>query len=214
MQIDEQNEIYQEYADAEAERNGDLYGTEKFRKILAASPVFHFTDPLADYEKRLLERALAELRTSEEWRALEAEDIRWGSPWPMRHMCASELLDRYLQKIQQHYLAEAWHREQIAKCDAKIAELEAWPTQSISKFNRLKHWRERRLVSDMALRRHIDAGHRYERLINKWRGIVYKLHEADIAKEIAAEKRGIGNRYGFNPNMQSRETATEMFEDD
>lgn len=54
---------------------------------------------------------------------------------------------------------------------------------------------------------------RYERLIYKWLGICEIIHQADIAHEIAVERKGMGNKYGFNPNMQSRDTATGVFED-
>ena len=40
-----------------------------------------------------------------------------------------------------------------------------------------------------------------------------KINEAGVALEIAAERRGVGNKYGFNPKAQSRETAEKMHED-
>jgi len=53
----------------------------------------------------------------------------------------------------------------------------------------------------------------YEHLVMKWRGIMAKINEAGVALEIAAERRGVGNKYGFNPKAQSRETAEKMHED-
>lgn len=213
MDNQDPNKLYQEYADDEAERNGDLYGTERFRQILAASPIFQRKDPLANYEQRLQERALKELRTTKEWHDLEAEDIRHGTFGAMRHMSAGELLDHHNKKIQQCYKAITWHQNKITECDNKIAELNTWATDCKAKANRLQHWRNRRIKFDIAIQKHTDLAHRHERLINKWRGIVHQLHEAYFAKEIAAEKRGFRKRYGFNPNMQSRGTATDIFED-
>lgn len=207
------NKLYQEYADDEAERNGDLYGTERFRQTLAASPLFQRKDPLVDYEQRLQERALKELRTTKEWHHLEAEDIRWRALGAMRHMSAEELLERYTKKIQQSYKAEAWHQQQISQCNIKIAELETWQTQCKTKERRLQHWRKRRICSELALQKHTAVTNRYEKLITKWRSIVHQLRETDIAREIAAERNGNGNKYGFNPNMQSRATAIGMFSD-
>ena len=48
----------------------------------------------------------------------------------------------------------------------------------------------------------------------KWLGVIQKIRIADIAKEIKCERGGNGNKYGFNPNMSSRETATDMFQED
>ena len=53
--------------------------------------------------------------------------------------------------------------------------------------------------------------HRLEFLVRKWRSICEAIRVADIKKTIAEERSGHGNKYGFNPNMQSRETATDIF---
>lgn len=214
MDNQDPNKLYQEYADDEAERNGDLYGTERFRQILTASPVFQRKDTLANYEQRLQERALKELRTAKEWHDLEAEDIRHGTFGAMRHRSAEELLDYHNNKIQQCYKAITWHKNKITECDNKITELNTWTTDCKAKENRLNHWRKCRIHFDIAVQKHTDLAHRHERLINKWRSILHQLHEAYIAKEISAEKCGVGNRYGFNPNMQSRDTATGIFTED
>ena len=213
MDIQTQEELYQEYADTMAEENGDLYGTERFRKLLLASPVFKSVDKLKAYEETLLKRAMKEVQQSKVWQALEAEDRTGNTIGARRHMCAGELLERYKGKIQSAYHAEQWHRERIKQCDTEIAALNTWQSDSKSKKNKLTHWTRIKIMHDNKMQEHIAKSHRYEKLIYKWKSICELLKEADIAKDIAREKQGYGNEYGFNPNMQSRETATDMFND-
>lgn len=208
-----QNELYQEYADQCAMENGDLYSSDTFREHLAQSPVWKSIDRLKSYNERLLAKALKELKSKKEWQDLEADDIRHKTSGCMPSMSAYALVDRYRNKIQHSYKAEDWYRKELDACDAQIASLEGWQTTAKSKARRLKHWRERRVGLDVGYHLQIRKSHRYEALIYKWRGITDAIYQADIAKEIAAERNGYGNKYGFNPNMQSRETATGIFSD-
>lgn len=205
--------LYQEYADQCAVENGDLYNTDVFGRHLARSSVFEPIDKLRKYEQRILVHALADLKNRQEWRDLEADDIRHGTAPGMRHMGATSLLERYRAKIQSAYRAEQWYLAKIAECDAKIAEIKTRKTENKSKANRLSHWTGRHVMLEMCYAAQIKKTDRYERLIYKWMGICEMIHQADIAKEIATERAGHGNKYGFNPNMQSRETATGIFED-
>lgn len=213
MNIPDQNELYQEYADQCAVENGDLYNTSAFERLLKRSPVFEPIDKLKHYEQRILTHALANLKNRQEWRDLEADDIRHNTTPGMRQMDAIPLLERYQAKIQSAYRAEQWYLAQIAECDKRIAEIKTWQTWNKSKSNRLTHWTGRRIMLETGYATQIKKTDRYERLIYKWLGICDTIHQAYIAHEIAAERRGIGNKYGFNPNMQSRDTATGIFED-
>ena len=174
----------------------------------------HFIyDPLSEYEKRIAEKALTECKNSNEWRALEADDIRFKATGVMNAMGAEELLYRYKQKIQAAYRAEDWLSKQIQTCDKKLVELSELP-QTKSVANKIKHWKERKLTYDIGLYEQIQKTNRYERLIMKWLGICQKIQITDVKNEIKRERQGDGNKYGYNPNMASRETATGIFEED
>ena len=214
MNIPDQNELYQEYADQCAVENGDLYNTSAFERLLKRSPVFEPIDKLKQYEQRILVHALADLKNRQEWRDLEADDIRHNTTSGMHHMDAISLLERYRAKIQSAYRAEQWYLTQIAECDKRIAEIKTWQTGNKSKANRLAHWTGRRIMLERGYAAQTIKTNRYERLIYKWLGICDVIRQDDIAKEIAAERKGIGNKYGFNPNMQSRDTADGIFTDD
>lgn len=213
MNIPYQNELYQEYADQCAVENGDLYGTSAFERLLKRSPIFEPIDKLKQYEHRILTHALSNLKNRQEWQDLEADDIRHNTTPGMHHIDALSLLERYQAKIQAAYRAEQWYLTQIAKCDKRIAEIKTWQTGNKSKTNRLNHWTGRRVMLEVGYTTQTNKTDRYERLIYKWLGICEMIHQTDIAREIATERAGIGNKYGFNPNMQSRETATGIFED-
>lgn len=190
---------------------------ERFRKEHAArlnEAGRHFVyDPLSEYDRRIAEKALTECKNSDEWRALEADDIRFKATGVMNAMGAEELLDRYKQKIQLAYRAEVWFSKQIQICDTKLSELnEQVQTKSVK--NKIQHWKERKLTYDLGLCEQIQKTNRYERLIMKWLGICQKIKIADIQNEIKRECQGDGNKYGYNPNMASRETATGIFEED
>lgn len=204
---------YQEYADQCAVENGDLYNTSAFGRILARSPVFEPIDKLKQYEACILAHALVDLKHRHEWQDLEANDIRHDTKTGILHMDAMSLLERYQAKIQTSYRAEQWYLTRIAECDTHIVEIKTWKTQNKSKFNRLNHWIGRRIMLDEKYNTQVKKTNRYERLIYKWLGICEMIHQTDIAREITAERAGHGNKYGFNPNMQSRDTATDIFED-
>lgn len=204
---------YQEYADQRAIENGDLYNTNAFERLLKRCPVFEPIDKLKQYEQRILTHALINLKHRQEWQDLEADDIRHNTTPGMYHMDATSLLERYQVKIQSSYKAEQWYLAQIAECDAKITEIKTWQTKNKSKANRIKHWTERRIMFESKYAIQTKKTDRYERLIYKWLSICEMIHQADIAREISAERAGHGNKYGFNPNMRSRATATGIFED-
>ena len=208
------DKLYQEYADQCAMENGDLYSSDTFGQHLAQSPVWKSIDRLKSYKERLVAKALEELKSKQEWRDMEANDIRHKASGAMREMKAYDLLDRYIAKIQRSYKAEYWYHKELDACDERLASLEDWLIPTKSKARRLKHWHERRIALELKYNAQIQKTHRYESLINKWRGIAEVIYQADIAKEIAAERNGDGNKYGFNPNMQSRGTATDMHTND
>lgn len=208
-----QKDTYKEYADMMAAENGDYYNTEEFGKKLANSPVFKIIDKMEGYEEKLLKRALRELRDKKEWQDLEADDIRVKATGIMTQMSAFALLEHYRDKIQHSYKSEDWFKNKLEECDKVIEATSTWQYNSKKKANILKHWRSERVRFDLGYYRAINKSNRYERLIRKWESICYQIELADVAKEIEAEKRGIGNKYGFNPFMQSRATATGVFTD-
>ena len=214
MNTQDQNELYQEYADQCAVENGDLYNTSAFERLLKRSPIFEPIDKLKQYEQRILAHALVDLKHRQEWRDLEADDIRHNTAPGMCHMSATSLLERYQAKIQSAYRAEQWYWGQITECNKRIAEIKTWQTGNKSKSNRLSHWTDRHIMLETRYSTQIKKTDRYERLIYKWLGICDAIRQADISREITAERAGHGNQYGFNPNMQSRETATGIFTDD
>lgn len=191
--------------------------TERFRREHAShlnSLGRHFIhDPLSEYDKKIAEKALADCKSWAEWKALEADDIRIKTTGIMTTMGVEELLERYKLKIQNAYRAEIWFTTQLSKCQAKLDELRSQP-QTKSNRNKIKHWTERKITYELGLASQIDKTNRYESLIMKWLGVIQKIRTADVAKEIKYERRGNGNKYGFNPNMASRETATGMFHED
>lgn len=213
MLTKQNDNLYQEYADMMARENGDYFNTAEFAQKLSNSPVWEWTDKLANYNQILLNHALSILKTRKEWQDAEADDIRHSAYGALKHMNAMDLLERYQNKIQKSYNAEQWHMRQICDCDAKILELNNWNTISKRKTNILKHWRERRVICEAKYQEQVQKSHRYERLIYKWMMICDAIRQSDIAHEIVAEREGVGNKYGFNTNMQSRDTATGVFED-
>lgn len=211
MKAMNQEQLYQEYADCMAVENGDYYNTECFRKILEKSPIFTLIDRLAGYENQILNRAMKELKHRQDWQNLEAEYTCHSAHGVPRHTSAAELLERYKVKIQRCYRAIDRHLLELHKCDVKIAELNQWPGDCKSKRNRLIHWRGQRVIHDNKCEEYTRKANKYEKLLYKWMGICEQLRLAYINKEIELERNGDGNLYGFNSNMQSRETAAEMF---
>lgn len=209
-------QYYQQYGnqptEATLKSNLEKFRNEHKAKLNEAGRHFVY-DPIAEYDRQIAERALNECKNSDEWRALEADDIRFKSTGVMSAMSAEELLERYRQKIQQAYRAEAWFSNQIRDCETKLTELKS-QEQTKSVKNKTKHWAERKLTCELGLCEQIQKTNRYERLIMKWLGICQKIQIADVKNEIKRERQGDGNKYGYNPNMASRETATGIFEED
>jgi len=79
MTTEQNTNIYQEYADMMAREKGDYFNTAEFGEKLAQSLVWEWTDKLASYDQTLLKRALAELKSRQEWQDAEADDIRPGT---------------------------------------------------------------------------------------------------------------------------------------
>ena len=103
---------------------------------------------------------------------------------------------------------------EIRKCEQEIAKIEQSNESARRKHNKLVHWQTRRQNYLVKLHVQTIKTDRFEHLVTKWRGICEQIRIAEINREIRAERTGIGNTYGFNPNMQDRETATGIFTDD
>lgn len=186
---------------------------KQYREKLGDSGRHFVQTPHIDYEKQLIQIALANAKSKQDWQNAEADDMRMQATGQMTHKNASELLDRYLEKIQRSYKAEAWFQNQITICDKKLSEIIASNIPAHKKSNKIKHWKSRRTGFVVNLAVQIEKTNRLEFLVTKWRGICEQIRLAEINKEIRQEKQGIGYKYGFNPNMQSRETATDIFND-
>ncbi len=172
----------------------------------------HFVQsPYTDYEKKLIQIALANAKSKQEWQDMEADDMRMKATGFMTHKNASELLDRYANKIQNAYKSEKWFQRQIDICNTKISEIAASNMPAHKKENKITHWKSRRTGFVVSLAVQIEKTNRFEFLATKWRGICEQIRLAAIKREIRLEKQGVGNKYGFNPNMQSREDATGVF---
>ena len=136
----------------------------------------------------------------------------------MQHRQADELVERYKGKALVKYQSESWLCEQIAICDNMISELQKLPamtgqSKTKSAQNKLEHWRRRKMGYELSLKEILQKIARLENKAMKWRGIREKIRIAEVAREIAAERSGIGNKYGNNPKMESRETAEGIFQD-
>ena len=195
---------------------------EKDRHQRRINTTRHLPTPLEKYELRVAEIAERQCKTPAEWRKDDAEDMRHLASGEMWHKSAGECLERYEMKMQGIYRFWGRYKNQTAACEQMIAELEQLvaeltPTNRKkalqSAQNKLGHWRGRKLDLQRLLVRHRPKERRYERLTMKWRGINEKIKVADIARQIWDERRGIGNKYGFNPKAQDRETAEIMFQD-
>ena len=169
--------------------------------------------PLLDYERKLAQIALDECKSKQEWQTASTDDMRISATGVITHKSAHELYERYQHKIWLSYAAEQWFTNQIKQCEEKLQNITTENISNRRKQNKLKHWQERRLLYRIKLNTQILTSNRYERLLKKWLGICKKIRVCEIYQEIQSERHGNGHRYGFNPNMQSRETATDMFSD-
>lgn len=219
MTLQQNHDIYQEYA--QSMQNNSFQPTDEFADTDIGKLFETASQTQSDflkrfqqhYEQKFIQTALNDAKHKKEWQELEADDIRMRTDGKIKQRDAFELLDRYENKIQQCYKTEQWFLEQMEICDQKILELQNSNLPPQRKHNKITHWRERKTVYDINYFLQIRKTHRIERLVRKWRSISLAIETADIKKTIAEERSGHGNKYGFNPNMQSRETATDVYSD-
>jgi hypothetical protein len=140
----------------------------------------------------------------------------------MNYKQPDQMLTHYQEKSEIANNSEKRHSDKIANCLSKISELENLRIKLLGTNykrrqrkieNKLNHWKQ--LLSDLQdrLNKFEQKSTKYNDETMKWIGIVEKIKNIEIANEITKEKRMIGNKYGFNPLAQSRETAEIMFED-
>ena len=219
MPLQQNYDIYQEYC--QSMQNNSFLPEDEFADIniiklfkAASEPQVEFLKRFQrEYEQKFIQTALNDAKHKKEWQQMEADDIRMRANGIITQLSATELLDRYCNKIQHAYKSEQWFLEQIEICNQKILELQNSNLPPQRKHNKITHWRERKTVYDINYFLQIHKTHRIERLVRKWRSISLAIETADIKKTIAEERSGHGNKYGFNPNMQSRETATDVYSD-
>jgi len=222
MTISQQNALYQEYCRAirqsayttDTVLKENLEKSRKDHRQRTLESGRHFIDCRhKEYDRKLVEIALAQCKSKEDWHDMEADDQRMMATGVMTHRSAQDLLERYVDKINQSYKAELWYTAEIRKCEQEIAKIEQSDISAKRRHNKLEHWQARKLNYLVNLCTQTIKTDRFERLVTKWRGICEKIRIAEIAHEIRNERAGHGNKYGFNPNMQDRETATGIFTD-
>lgn len=219
MTLQQNYDIYQEYC--QSIQNNSFLPEDEFANIniiklfkTASEPQVEFLKRFQrEYEQKFIQTALNDAKHKKEWQQMEADDIRMRANGIITQLSATELLDRYCNKIQRAYKTEQWFLEQIEICNQKILELQNSNLPPQRKHNKITHWRERKTGYDVNYCLHIQKMHRLEFLVRKWRSICEAIRLADIKKTIAEERNGYGNKYGFNPKKQSRETATDIFSD-
>lgn len=224
MTLAQQNSIYQEYCQL-MQPMPQPPTKQTLRANLAKSRQEHLRHTLEsgrhfiecrhkEYDRKLVDIALVQCKSKKEWQDMEADDQRIMATGVMTHKSAQELLERYIDKINRSYQAERWYMAEIRKCEQEIAGIEQSDSSARRKHNKLGHWQTRRQNYLVKLHVQTIKTDRFEHLVTKWRGICEQIRIAEINREIRAERTGIGNTYGFNPNMQNRETATGIFTDD
>ncbi|MBN1281637.1 MAG: hypothetical protein JW985_01570 [Alphaproteobacteria bacterium] len=216
-------ENWQEYAEMEIPVSRNRIAMKENRKCQKQEEFdFRPLTKLEMHEIKIAEVAERNCKTKKEWRDAEAEDIRHGTIGNPTEMGAEELLGRYRNKMQMVDRVKLWYSDQIAICESRIIELQeqipilAKTTRKRAirgAANKLNHWETRLIGLEYNLMRYEHKSRRYQGLNMKWLGIVIKIEIAAIACQIAEERRGVGNKYGFNPNAKSRETAEIMFVD-
>lgn len=224
MTLAQQNSIYQEYYQfmqpipqqpTEQTLRDNLVAAQREHRQRTLESGRHFIEYChKEYDRKLADIALGQCKSKKEWRDMEADDQRMMSTGVMTHKSAQELLERYTDKINRSYQAERWYMSEIRKCEQEIAKIEQSNESARRKHNKLVHWQTRRQNYLVKLHVQTIKTDRFEHLVTKWRGICEQIRIAEINREIRAERTGIGNTYGFNPNMQDRETATGIFTDD
>lgn len=232
MTIQQNQDFWQEYQNYFAEKYSvkpyhptpeEMAETlETQRQDRIAHTVRHLNTPLENYELKIAKIAESECKTPAQWQNEEAEDIRINALGDMTHRSAGECLERYQLKIQMAYKNENRIQSEINRYltiiqekEKLIAELSptGYKNRLRSARNKLEHAKGCKVILECELAKQSLKTQRYERLIMKWIGINEKLTFAHIKQEITDEKAGIGNKYGYNPKAQSRETAEIMFQD-
>lgn len=168
-----------------------------------------------EYDQKLAEIALENCKSKKEWQDMEA-DYNSVPDWLVTtQISAQESLERYIDKINRSYAVEIWYEQEITKCEQAINKInnDNNVTEK-SRNNKITHWQKRKVNYLIKLHVQITKTNKLEALVMKWRGVCEKIRISDIAKEIKAEKLGVGNKYGFNPNMHDRTSATDMFDED
>lgn len=194
----------------------------KRREYTQEQGKFFVNDPLKPYEQNLALIATTNCKSRQGWQNDEADDMRMCATGIMVHKSAEELLEHYRAKIQSIYHTEILYERQIADCKQMIVklgqqivalELTNRKRALQSAKNKLKHWKERLTSLQCDLAHQQNREKRIEHKCMKWLGITEKIKIAETALEIKQEKASLGNKYGFNPKAQSRETAEIMFSD-
>jgi len=223
MSIAQQFDLYQEYCTTMQQSaqpsakvlkdNLAKFRLEHYQRTLESGRYF-IDCRHKEYDQKLADIALAQCKSKKEWQDMDADDQQTLATGIMTYRSAQELLDRYIDKINQSYKAEQWYMAEIRKCDNEITKINQLNCSARRKHNKSQHWLNRKTGYLINLHVQTIKTARFEHLINKWRGICEKIRTADISHEIRAERNGCGNKYGFNPNMQDRATATGLFTDD
>lgn len=194
----------------------------KRREYTQEQGKFFVNDPLKPYEQNLALIATTNCKSRQDWQNGEADDMRMCATDIMVHKSAEELLEHYRAKIQSIYRTESLYERQIADCKQMIVKLGQQivvlePTNRKralhSAKNKLKHWQERLTGLQCDLVHHQNREKHIEQKCMKWLGITEKIKIAETELEIKHEKASLGNKYGFNPKAQFRETAETMFLD-
>ena len=194
----------------------------KRREYTQEQGKFFVNDLLKPYEQDLALIATTNCKSRRGWQNDEANDMRMCATGIMVHKSAEELLEYYRDRIQSIYHTESLYERQIADCkqmiitlEQQIIDLKSTNRQRAlqSAKNKLKHWQERLADLQCNLAYQQNREKRIERKCLKWLGITEKIKIAETACEIKHEKTCLGNKYGFNPKAQSRETAEIMFLD-
>lgn len=174
----------------------------------------HFIDCRhKEYDQRLAQIALDKCKSRKEWQDMEA-DYKCVPDWlVITHISAQEALELYNDKVNRSYKAEQWYMSEIRKCEQALLDISQSAESEKRKYNKTEHWQARKQNYLIKLHVQVAKTHKLEALVMKWRGVREKIRIADIAKEIKAERAGKGNKYGFNPNMQDRASATGVFTD-
>ena len=220
MNFSLQNELYEEYCPStrfsptqQTLQENLLKFRKEYRQKTLKSGKYFIACRHQDYDRKLTEIALNNCKSKKEWQDMEADDQRTKASGIMTELSAEELMERYADKTNLSYKAEQWFMDQIKLCEKKLIEIASSNIPERKKHNKSTHWQDRRTGYLVNLDVQIHKTHRFEKLALKWCGIYHKIKLANIDKEIAAESAGHGNKYGFNPDMQSRDTATGIFSD-